>query len=325
MLDDQLKQEAGEALLDPDAPPIKATNARWWILLVYCLLAVCQACSWNIYSPIYPAVYMAFPSWTPTYMNWLINSANISFGLSLYPISRAISWFGPRKVTLFAAVMVLIGAMLRCLPIPDGQTQQIVQVVAMLCNGAGGTWLKFGGPIVSDLWFPSEERTTATAIASVATYTGAALGFVVGPAAVGSPSTQSEARRAINHLFYIEAAVCFLCAIMCISYFPNRPDYPPSEAALAKREAEKSAFDKARNEDIVETSENETSEENNIVGNDAQPPEGVAPYFAWNSNTLKYWVISLCMALPLGMFQGWNSTMFSCLKPLDVTENEASW
>lgn len=62
----------------------------------------------------------------------------------------------------------------------DGQTQKTVHIIAMLSNGFGGCWLNFGGPILSELWFSTEERTTATAIASVATYTGAALGFVVG-------------------------------------------------------------------------------------------------------------------------------------------------
>ena len=34
---------------------------------VFCLLAACQACTWNVFGPIYPAVYLAYPSWTPHY------------------------------------------------------------------------------------------------------------------------------------------------------------------------------------------------------------------------------------------------------------------
>jgi MFS family permease len=270
---------------------------------------MCQSTTWNIYSPIYPAVYKAFPSWTSPYLNWLINSANVSFGLSLYPVSRAIPLYGPRKVTIVSSLMILLGASLRCIPIPDGETQQAVQVIAMLCNGCGGAWLNFGGPILSETWFPAEERTTATAIASVATYTGAALGFVVGPAVVGSPATREAAKAAIDRLFYSEAAVCLICALMAIFYFPDRPKYPPSEAASAKREAE----------------ERQSNPKTEASGMPKEIPVGITPYFAFNSKTLKYWVISLCMALPLGLFQGWSSTMFSCLKPLNVTQDEASW
>jgi hypothetical protein len=65
--------ESGDPLLsarDVGSDVVKTTRARWWILFVFCLLAMCQSCTWNIYSPIYPAVYKAFPSWTPSYMNW---------------------------------------------------------------------------------------------------------------------------------------------------------------------------------------------------------------------------------------------------------------
>jgi FLVCR family MFS transporter len=281
-----LALHAKQEQLEAASAHVRTTPARWWILLVYCLLAMCQSCTWNIYSPIYPAVYKAFPSWTSSYMNWLINSANISFGLSLYPVSRAIKSYGPRAITMYSSIMILLGASLRCIPLPDGQTQQIVQVIAMLCNGAGGAWLNFGAPILSELWFPSEERTTATAMASVATYTGAALGFVVGPAAVGSPATQEAAKQAIEHLFYAEAAVCLLCALMCIGYFPDCPLHPPSAAASAKRDTETR---------VSESRKSDLKNGGNGSAGDDEIPVGIMPYFTLDSKALKYWV-SVCGA-----------------------------
>lgn len=82
-----------ESTSEPDVLDIKTTTARWWILLVYSLLAICQSCTWNIFSPIDLVVKMAYPSWTSTFINWLINSANISFALGLYPASRCIKWY----------------------------------------------------------------------------------------------------------------------------------------------------------------------------------------------------------------------------------------
>jgi len=310
---------------------VKTTKARFWVLLVFCLLAICQSCTWNIYSPIYKSCLLAFPEWNSSYLNWLINSANMSFGLSLYPISIAIKKYGPRKVTLFSAFMILSGASLRCIPIADPQTQKIVQIVAMLCNGFGGAFLNFGGPIVSELWFPSHERTTATAVASVATYCGAALGFVVGPTIVGNPVTMEAAKSAIFTLYYGEAAVCMICFIMCLCYYPNQPIHPPSEAASLKRN--KQQKDQELLTDLQDTmsmysgytEEGFNSSSSPSTSNSNSNSNGLSSYFSCSRAALKYWVVALCMGLPLGIFQGWSSTMFSCLKPLDITEDEASW
>ena len=76
------------------------TRARWWVLLVYCLLAVCQAITWNVFSPIFPATFLAMPSWSSSFLSWVINTANISFGLTLVPVSLAVKRFGPRRITL---------------------------------------------------------------------------------------------------------------------------------------------------------------------------------------------------------------------------------
>jgi FLVCR family MFS transporter len=189
----------------------------------------------------------------------------------------------------------------------------------MACNGLGGAWLTFGGPIMSEMWFPSHERTTATAIASIAPYTGSALGFVLGPAIVGSPAITSAARRAVFRLFYGEAALCVGCALMCFAYFPDRPLRPPSVAALAKRNAEESLG--AVQDDPLYVDEAGDTSSTGV----SNFPTGLSAFFVCDPKVGKYWVISLSMAVPLGIFQGWNSTLFSCLKPLDVTQQEASW
>ena len=102
---------------------------------------------------------LAFPSWTEGYLTWVVNIANIAFGLTLYPVSLGIKRFGPRRMTLFCAAMITSCALLRCLPLPDGPVHRVVVIISMLCNGAGGSWFNFGGPLLSELWFPSHQRT----------------------------------------------------------------------------------------------------------------------------------------------------------------------
>ena len=279
------------------------TRARWWVLLVYCLLAVCQAITWNVFSPIFPATFLAMPSWSSSFLSWVINTANISFGLTLVPVSLAVKRFGPRRITLFCALMVTTCSAVRCLPLRDGPAQRALHVFSMVCNGAGGAWLNFGAPIISELWFPSSERTLATSVMTVSTYAGGALGFLVGPAIVGEVATHAAAQAGVRRLFYVEAAFCAVCGLMCAAYFPDRPPHAPSEAAAAKRSAAGGAV------------------------NDAPAVRGSAlrPYFACKRRAAKYWVVSLAMALPLGVSQGWGSVLYETLRPLGFSEAEAAW
>ena len=114
-------------------------------------------------------------------------------------------------------------------------------------------------PMVSAAWFPPEQRTTATAISSLACYSGTALSFVIGPLLV--PDVQDyfkqselnvtsngqisylELRNHFNqteidslkcnimHLMYIELGITTLTMLCVIIHFPDKPKLPPSVTA----------------------------------------------------------------------------------------------
>jgi len=115
----------------------KLTCVRWWILFVYCCIALCQSATWNILSPINPSVILAYPTWSQAYINWVINAANFSFGIMLWPTPALIKKLGPRWVTILSAICVLLGAGLRVIPV-DGEAFQVVMIISMLFNGLGG-------------------------------------------------------------------------------------------------------------------------------------------------------------------------------------------
>jgi MFS family permease len=47
-------------------------------------------------------------------------------------------------------------------------------------NGVGGTVPFAGSAAISSIWFPSDQRATATAIVSFCNYVGFALSFILG-------------------------------------------------------------------------------------------------------------------------------------------------
>ena len=52
-------------------------------------------------------------------------------------------------------------------------------------NGMAGPVTQAGPPVLSSIWFPPHERTTATALSSLAGSMGIAVSFVIGPLFVG--------------------------------------------------------------------------------------------------------------------------------------------
>lgn len=164
----------------------QTTSLRWLVLFTFCGLGLGQAFTWNIFSPIEKQLKTTF-EWNDEYcfarfplikflilmspsreIKWAPNVANITFLLALFPTAWAIPRFGPRKVTIFAATSSFLCASLRCIPFAgDNQTFYAVVLFSMVMNGLSGSWMNFGGPIISELWFPASERTLATSIGSV--------------------------------------------------------------------------------------------------------------------------------------------------------------
>lgn len=61
-----------------------------------------------------------------------------------------------------------------------------------LLNGLAGPTVMNAAPFLSTTWFSPDERATATAIASLLNYLGAAGAFLVGPLVVPSPNGTSH-------------------------------------------------------------------------------------------------------------------------------------
>ena len=113
------------------------------------------------------------------------------------------------------------------------------------------------GPLISAVWFPPHQRTTSTAIASLASYVGAGLAFIIGPLLVSDVGNHSSTigksidyiklrnnmshkqlmhlKEQVMHLMYIEFAATALILLIIIAYFPKKPTLPPSVTAMVDR------------------------------------------------------------------------------------------
>ena len=98
---------------------------------------------------------------------------------------------------VFASLLIFVGKAFQAIPVNSTLYRSVILNVghvitmfpAMIANG--------GPPLVSATWFPPNERTTATAIASLAAFMGTAVAFVMGPALV-SDSNITEIRTNVS-------------------------------------------------------------------------------------------------------------------------------
>ena len=175
-----------------------------------------------------------------------------------------LSFAGLRLAVLAAAFLEFIGSGLRCIPVNDLTLQTWIIHCGQFITGIGGPIAMAAAPLVSAAWFPPEQRTTATAISSLACYSGTALSFLIGPLLVpdvltyvsqaqiknatskGQISflklsqhfnqTQKDAfARKIMNLMYIELGATFLTMMCILIYFPEKPKLPPSVTAAVGR------------------------------------------------------------------------------------------
>ena len=102
---------------------------------------------------------------------------------------------------------------------------------------AGGPVAIGAPPLVSATWFSPHERTTATAIGTLAGYFGIAMAFAVGPAMVpnevvkaniSNSSLSKHADHEIIKYTYFELGLCIAVFLCVLVYFPARPPVPPS-------------------------------------------------------------------------------------------------
>ena len=321
---------------------------RFWVLFAFSSTAAMQSMCWNILSPITDSLRAGYGEElvSDSFISWATNSANIAFLMAISTMAWIADNRGPRFVTLLSAGLLFVCCLLRCIPC-EGSLFKVVSVVAMVFNGLSGAWLNFGGPILSEIWFATQERTTATAAMTVACYFGGALGFVVGPLVVGdfkpqnsipvnstSDATQPDARHAVERLYYLEAALTlgtFACVYVC---FPDAPEEPPSEAAAAKRkrsvENPPSRGGGVKNDaskNLLESLEEEGG------GGDTTPAEleffeillGGGPVETDQDHLrTRFWIVCICMGLPLGVYQAWTAVLFLNLSDF-ISSTKAAW
>ncbi|XP_072029148.1 solute carrier family 49 member 4-like [Amphiura filiformis] len=278
---DYSKKDENEPLLASDlSPSINSVNnmyqptsngntnevyrtywARWYILILFSLVAFMNYVTWNTWGPIADTAKTVL-GWTNADIALLTNWGCIAYVLSAPFFSWVMDVKGLKMSMLITSTLQMIGVAIRCIPVPLKYLKWVMNI-GHIFLGLAGPLLQAGPPLVSAVWFPPHQRTTSTAFLTAMTYMGIACSFLIGPLIVSDvqhkngtsinesiydsyegdkphttmiPSVKHDHLQEINLLMYIEAGFMAILFIMTLVYFPSKPPTPPSASAETKRE-----------------------------------------------------------------------------------------
>jgi len=136
------------------------------------------------------------------------------------------------KLTIISALLCFSGTMIRCFSLLDPRSWWALYVVSI-----GQILVAIAGPIVctaptklSSRWFPTDERTIATAIGTGFNNLGCGVAFIVAPYLVHA--------YGIELFFVFEAGFAALNLLLLLAYFPDGPPHPPTISASQDDESD---------------------------------------------------------------------------------------
>ncbi|KAL6080762.1 hypothetical protein STEG23_013952 [Scotinomys teguina] len=289
-------REAAAVLPAAGPGPGRVYGRRWLVLLLFSLLAFAQGLVWNTWGPIQNSARQAY-SFSGLDIALLVLWGPIGF-LPCFAFMWLLDKKGLRITVLLTSLLVVLGTGLRCIPVSDLTLKKRLIHGGQILNGLAGPTVMNAAPFLSTTWFSADERATATAIASMLSYLGGACAFLVGPLVVPAPNGTSplltaESSRAhikdrIETVLYAEFGVVCLIFSATLAYFPPRPPLPPSVAAASQRLSYRRSFCR-------------------LLSN------------------VRFLMIALAYAIPLGVFAGWSGVLDLILTPVHVSQVDAGW
>uniref|UniRef100_UPI0037E8E779 solute carrier family 49 member 4 n=1 Tax=Semicossyphus pulcher TaxID=241346 RepID=UPI0037E8E779 len=271
---------------------------RWLVLMLFCLLGLLQGMVWNFWGPIQNSAGHAF-GFTKADIALLVLWSPLGF-LPFFLFMWLMDKKGLRAALLLSGFFMLLGAVLRCIPLADVRLRRMFIHGGQLMNGLAGPTIMSAGPFLSTTWFAPDQRATATAVASLFAHLGGAASFVIGPLIVPSPNEtetgtvlekalpDSTIRDRIQLVMYAELAAIAVLFAAVVLYFPSRPPIPPSVAAASQRLSYRNSMCRLfRNH--------------------------------------RFLMLALAYAVPMGVMSGWAGVLDMLLTPAKVNQVDAGW
>lgn len=225
-MDEVLLSEAKPIVVSPPAP------LRWWVLATYSLMAANQGLTWSVPGTLTPT-YLAVYGMDQNTVQLLLNYGPVCYLLFMLPVAYQIDRFGIRPATVSGIALVLAANALRCLANDASAASVALVHVSFVLNAIAGPAAMAVPSKLAEDWFAPSERTTATAVAALASQTGVLLLYLFIPTLSPDPTVPDN-----FHLNLMLLAISLLNAVMAAAYLPSHPPSAPSASAGVTRRNE---------------------------------------------------------------------------------------
>jgi MFS family permease len=198
---------------------------RWIVLAVFSCFSASNAIQYASFGPVVDQAKSEF-SMRAIEVNALSLSYGSSYALLGFLGCGTLERLGLTKNLFIGNVLNVIGALLKFVA-PLAVPHFWILMIAQIFNAFAQLFMLSVPPLLASQWFPTTERTVATAIASMANNVGTALGMILPPLIVLNSSTP---REGFIWMFLMQLIICVVLAILTF-LLPAHPSVPPSEEA----------------------------------------------------------------------------------------------
>jgi len=149
--------------------------------------------------------------------------------VTCFLVTDFVAKFGLQRCIQTAAIVMAVGTWCRALS--SSHYEYRLFVTGTLLVGAAQPFFQCTPPLLSALWFASNERATATAVALNFNQIGIATAFLV-----GGPMAGSSSEHGLRSYFWLIAVVGTLLGAGTCYQFQAQPPIPPSWSELEKQQ-----------------------------------------------------------------------------------------
>lgn len=200
---------------------------RFVILILFMFISLMNQVLWITFAPIMNEIagyYKGIPDWlTPLDSILLLSAIFMILYIPVnFPATYLIDKWGLKWGTGIGVILTGTFGLLRAL----SGTSYFLILVTTIMIGIGQPFLLNSFTKVAVIWFPENEKATATGLGTIAILGGIILGMILTPLIYES--------NGIDYILWAYGIVSFVAMILYLTFVKNRPDTPPSAIAGEK-------------------------------------------------------------------------------------------
>jgi len=241
------------ALIDSSSET-KVYKKRWSILLIFSLIAIMQDTIWNTWNPIDSTASIVY-GWSDDMIELLASYGYIFYIIAFLPVVYILKT-SVRKAMCFSTFLMTLGTVWRALYLQDphvnAKTFTVSCHICSILNGISNIAVGSAPLVISAVWFPPEERVTATAISQVFTGMSSGVSFLLANQIVRpidnllpngtmpspdkiTPEILEDLIQDLRFYMFSNAIPAGLLFVFIIVFFPSSPALPPSNSSIQTR------------------------------------------------------------------------------------------